>query len=60
MEIAILQKELQEKHDLLCQAVKAMELEEEEHKKFLEQKETQLTKYEQQIEDLRSQLTVSK
>ncbi|XP_019864927.1 centrosomin isoform X3 [Aethina tumida] len=57
VEIAILQKELQEKHDLLCQAVKAMELEEEEHKKFLEQKEAQLTKYEQQIEDLRSQLT---
>ncbi|XP_018567218.1 centrosomin isoform X2 [Anoplophora glabripennis] len=56
VEIANLQKEVQEKHELLCQAVKAMELEDEEHKKFLVLKEDELQQYQQELEDLRNQL----
>lgn len=58
MEIANLQKEVQEKHELLCQAVKAMELEDEEHKKFVTLKEDELQQYQQELEDLRNQLQV--
>lgn len=58
IEIANLQKEVQEKHQLLCQAVKAMELEEEEHKKYVSSKEEQLNMCQQELEDLRLQLQV--
>ncbi|KAJ8961270.1 hypothetical protein NQ318_008955 [Aromia moschata] len=60
VEIANLQKEVQEKHELLCQAVKAMELEDEEHKKFVASKEEQLRTYQQELEDLRMQLQETK
>lgn len=49
---------MQEKHELLCQAVKAMELEDEEHKKFVALKEDELQQYQQEVEDLRNQLQV--
>lgn len=58
MEVTNLQKEVQSKHDLLCQAVKAMELEEEEHKKSLCSKEEQLNMCQRELEDLRLQLQV--
>ncbi|CAH0557268.1 unnamed protein product [Brassicogethes aeneus] len=56
VEIANLQKDLQEKHDLLCQAVKAIELEDEEHKKYLQIKEDQLNQCYQELEELKLQL----
>ncbi|KAJ8968713.1 hypothetical protein NQ314_002168 [Rhamnusium bicolor] len=60
VEIANLQKEVQEKHELLCQAVKAMELEDEEHKKFIALKEDQLSQYQQELDDVRIQLQDTK
>ncbi|XP_063914175.1 centrosomin isoform X3 [Zophobas morio] len=56
VEVESLRKEVQEKHDLLCQAVKAMELEDEEHKKLLCDKDEVLTECHQEIENLKSQL----
>lgn len=58
VEIESLKKELQEKQDLLCQALKAMELEEEEHKKEAEKKDEALERYQQQIEELEQRLQV--
>lgn len=58
VEIESLRKELQEKQDLLCQALKAMELEEEEHKKESQEKEDALQKYQQQIEELEQKFQV--
>lgn len=49
---------MQEKQDLLCQALKAMELEEEEHKKEAEKKDETLQRYQQQIEELEQRLQV--
>ncbi|XP_044266519.1 centrosomin-like isoform X2 [Tribolium madens] len=60
VEVESLRKEVQEKHDLLCQAVKAMELEDEEHKKLVTEKEEMLTEAHQEIEDLKSQLLDAK
>ncbi|CAG9825057.1 unnamed protein product [Phaedon cochleariae] len=60
VEFGNLQKELDEKHDLLCQAVKAMELEEEEHKKYVSSKDDQLSMCQQELEDLRMQLQDTK
>ncbi|XP_060518754.1 centrosomin isoform X2 [Cylas formicarius] len=60
MEIANLQKEVREKHELLCQAVKAMELEDEEHKKYSQHKEQQALEMRQELEELRTQLHESK
>ncbi|RZC38487.1 centrosomin, partial [Asbolus verrucosus] len=56
VEVESLKKELQEKHDLLCQAVKAMELEDEEHKKLVNEKDEMLSDYQQEIESLKTQL----
>jgi len=56
VEIANLQKEVKEKHELLCQAVKAMELEEDEHKKYSQCKEDEMAQLQQDMEDLRTQL----
>ncbi|XP_074031139.1 uncharacterized protein isoform X3 [Leptinotarsa decemlineata] len=60
VEYSNLQKEVQEKHELLCQAVKAMELEDEEHKKYVASKEEQLNMCQQELEDLRMQLQDTK
>ncbi|KAG5878661.1 hypothetical protein JTB14_015596 [Gonioctena quinquepunctata] len=60
VEYSNLQKEVQEKHELLCQAVKAMELEDEVHKKYVSSKEEQLNMVQQELEDLRMQLQDSK
>ncbi|EFA01271.1 centrosomin isoform X3 [Tribolium castaneum] len=60
VEVESLRKEVQEKHDLLCQAVKAMELEDEEHKKLVTEKEEMLTECQQEIEDLKTQLLDAK
>jgi hypothetical protein len=59
VEVESLRKEIQEKHDLLCQAVKAMELEDEEHKKTVSEKDEVLTECHQEIESLKTQLLVS-
>ncbi|XP_056646795.1 centrosomin isoform X2 [Diorhabda sublineata] len=56
VDYANLKKEMEEKQDLLCQAVKAMELQDEEHKKYAAEKEYQLNMYKQEQEDLRVQL----
>ncbi|XP_068905231.1 centrosomin isoform X2 [Tenebrio molitor] len=56
VEVESLRKEIQEKHDLLCQAVKAMELEDEEHKKTVSEKDEVLTECHQEIESLKTQL----
>lgn len=54
-----LRKELQEKQDLLCQAVKAMELEEDEHKKESQAKDEQIQNLQQNVEMLEQKLQVS-
>ncbi|XP_076270069.1 centrosomin-like isoform X2 [Rhynchophorus ferrugineus] len=59
VEIANLQKEAKEKHDLLCQAVKAMELEEEEHRKYSQKKDQELEMLQQEMADLKLQMQVS-
>ncbi|KAL1494277.1 hypothetical protein ABEB36_009901 [Hypothenemus hampei] len=56
VEIGNLQKEVKEKHELLCQAVKAMEVLEDEQKKYSQNKEEQIEKLNQEIEDLRNQM----
>ncbi|XP_072402203.1 centrosomin-like isoform X2 [Diabrotica undecimpunctata] len=56
VDYANLKKEIEEKQDLLCQAVKAIELEDEEHKKYVADKEDQIAMFQQEIEDLRTQL----
>ncbi|XP_057669944.1 centrosomin isoform X8 [Diorhabda carinulata] len=58
VDYANLKKEMEEKQDLLCQAVKAMELQDEEHKKYAAEKEYQLNMYKQEQEDLRVQLQI--
>lgn len=58
VEVESLRKELQEKQDLLCQAVKAMDLEEEEHKKESQEKDNLLQKFQQQIEELEQKVQV--
>lgn len=60
VEVENLRKENQEKQDLLCQAVKAMELMDEEHKKYIANKEDEFQMCQQELEDLRIQLHVSK
>ncbi|KAK9869468.1 hypothetical protein WA026_003223 [Henosepilachna vigintioctopunctata] len=56
VETESLKKELQEKHELLCQAVKAMDLEEEEFKKNAQAKNDEIISLRQEVEDLRLQL----
>lgn len=58
VEIESLRKEIQEKQDLLCQALKAMELEEEEHKKETQDKDELLQKYQEQIDELEQRMQV--
>lgn len=59
VELESLRKELQEKQDLLCQAVKAMELEEDEHKKESVKKDEEIEKLLLQYEELEQKLMVS-
>lgn len=58
VEIESLKKELQEKHDLLCQAVKAMDLEEDEFKKSAHAKNEEIMALKLEVEDLKQQLQV--
>lgn len=51
VEVESLRKEIQEKQELLCQAVKAMELEDDEHKKNIDQKNKELLELQQKLED---------
>ncbi|XP_065164402.1 centrosomin isoform X2 [Atheta coriaria] len=55
VELESLKKEVQEKQDLLCQAVKAMELEEDEHRKENEKKERDVKNYKHQLETIQQQ-----
>lgn len=59
VEVESLKKEIQEKHDLLCQAVKAMELEEDEYKKIGEEKEKEINDLREQLESLQQKYQVS-
>ncbi|XP_030752474.1 centrosomin-like isoform X3 [Sitophilus oryzae] len=59
VEIANLQKDVKEKHDLFSQAVKALELEEEEYRKYKQRKEDQLVMLQQEVEELRLQMEVN-
>ncbi|KAK9753048.1 Centrosomin N-terminal motif 1 [Popillia japonica] len=52
VEVESLKKELIEKQDLLCQAVKAMELDEEEHKKEVADKDKEIIKLQSQLDSL--------
>ncbi|KRT83804.1 hypothetical protein AMK59_3983 [Oryctes borbonicus] len=52
VEVESLKKELIEKQELLCQAVKAMELDEEEHKKEVCDKDKKITCLQSQLEHL--------
>ncbi|GJQ69842.1 putative centrosomin N-terminal motif 1 [Trypoxylus dichotomus] len=52
VEVESLKKELIEKQELLCQAVKAMELDEEEHKKEVSDKDKKITNLQSQLESL--------
>ncbi|VEN38225.1 unnamed protein product [Callosobruchus maculatus] len=56
VELANLKKEVQDKHELLCQAAKALELQEEEHKKYIASKEQEWNMCQQELEELRVQL----
>ncbi|KAL3281603.1 hypothetical protein HHI36_004810 [Cryptolaemus montrouzieri] len=56
VEIESLKKELQEKHELLCQAVKAMDLEEDEFKKIAQAKNVEIMTLKQEVEELQIQL----
>ncbi|XP_045472816.1 centrosomin isoform X2 [Harmonia axyridis] len=56
VEIESLKKELQEKHDLLCQAVKAMDLEEDEFKKTAQAKNEEIMVLKHEVEELKQQL----
>ncbi|XP_044750220.1 centrosomin-like isoform X2 [Coccinella septempunctata] len=56
VEIESLKKELQEKHDLLCQAVKAMDLEEDEFKKNAHAKNEEIMALKQEVEELKQQV----
>ncbi|CAH1965736.1 unnamed protein product [Acanthoscelides obtectus] len=56
VELANLKKEVQEKHELLCQAARALELEDDEHKKYIASKEQELNMCQQELEELRLQL----
>ncbi|XP_072395746.1 centrosomin-like [Diabrotica undecimpunctata] len=57
---ANLKEELREKQDLLCQAVKAIEIDDNEHKKYVANKDEQLFMLQQEIEELRTQLQDTK
>lgn len=59
VELESLRKELQEKQDLLCQAVKAMELEEDEHKKENQKKDEEIERLLLHNEELEQKLLVS-
>lgn len=54
-----LQKDLNQKHEYLCQAVKGMEMVEDEHQKMVKSKEEEMTQLQQEMAELRSQLQVS-
>nr|CAI5857067.1 unnamed protein product [Callosobruchus analis] len=56
VELANLKKEVQDKHELLCQAARALELQEEEHKKYIASKEQEWNMCQQELEELRLQL----
>lgn len=55
-ELANLQKELDSKQELLCQAAKVMEIEDEEHKKDISEKNRELCCLKERIEEMRFQL----
>ncbi|GLV38819.1 centrosomin [Carabus blaptoides fortunei] len=56
VEIEALRKDLDEKQDLLCQAVKALELEDEEHKRLMAMKDSKLQEHNERISDLELEL----
>nr|CAH7722824.1 unnamed protein product [Callosobruchus chinensis] len=60
VELANLKKEVQDKHELLCQAARALELQEEEHKKYIANKEQEWNMCQQELEELRLQLQEAK
>ncbi|KAB0797934.1 hypothetical protein PPYR_08927 [Photinus pyralis] len=55
-ELANVQKELESKQELLCQAAKVMEIEDEEHKKEISEKNRELCCLKERIEEMRFQL----
>lgn len=57
MDIETLRKDLDEKQDLLCQAVKALELEDSEHKRLLSVKDSQLQHFNERVENLERELS---
>lgn len=59
MEVESLKKELIEKQELLCQAVKAMELDEEEHKKESSDKDRKINHLQSQLDSLQQKYDVS-
>ncbi|XP_066139249.1 centrosomin-like isoform X4 [Euwallacea fornicatus] len=55
-QIASLQREVKERHELFCQAVKAAEIVQEERTKYSQNKEEQIFELQQDLDNLRSQL----
>ena len=58
VELESLKKELTEKHTLLCQAVQAIELEEDDHKKSILKKDEQINDLCSQLKDLQQKYKV--
>ncbi|CAH1134009.1 unnamed protein product, partial [Ceutorhynchus assimilis] len=56
VQVANLQRELKEKYDLLCQAVKALEMEEDEHRKYSANKEEEMAQVHEEMDELKMQL----
>uniref|UniRef100_A0AAR5Q6X0 Centrosomin N-terminal motif 1 domain-containing protein n=1 Tax=Dendroctonus ponderosae TaxID=77166 RepID=A0AAR5Q6X0_DENPD len=56
VKVSNLQKDLNQKHEYLCQAVKGMELVEDEHKKMAKSKEEEMAQLQQEMAEMRSQL----
>lgn len=59
VELQNVRKDLEDKQDLLCQAAKAMEIEEEERKKEIEIRDNQIQELELDLSSLRAQLQKS-
>lgn len=58
MEIENLRKDVQEKHNLLCEAVKAMELSDEEYKRSLTEKSDEIDRLQDRIKSLEEDISV--
>lgn len=59
MELENVRKELQDKHELVCQAAKAMEIEDEEKKKELNARDEEIKNLKELLKNATAQLEVT-